>query len=121
MKLAKVAEVSEVSEVSEVAKVAEVPGVDFTPVVQEKEVSMVKAFLKADQADRFFPFLQWQGLVDLVVVGPSHLQGAGEAVVEVTPVEVVERIAAVVEEDLIMLGEINKITCITGHLLVMVW
>ena len=113
MKLAKVAEVSEV------AKVAEVPGVDFTP--QEKEISMVKAFLKADQADRFFPILQWQGLVDLVVVGPSHLQGAGEAVVEVTPVEVVERIPAVVEEDLIMLGEINKITCITGHLLVMVW
>ena len=112
MKLAKVAEVAEV---------AEVPEVDFTPVVQEKEVMMVKAFLKADQADKFFPILQWRGLVDLVVVGPSHLQGAGEAVVEVTLVEMVERIPAVVEEDLIMSGEINKITCITGHLLVMVW
>ena len=112
---------AEVAEVSEVAKVAEVSGVDFTPVVQEKEVRMVKAFLKADQADKFLLILQWRGLVDLVVVGPSHLQGAGEAVVEVTPVEVVERIPAVVEEDLIMLGEINKITCITGHLLVMVW
>ena len=104
MKLAKVAEVSEMAEA------AEVPGVDFTPMVQEKEVRMVKAFLKADQADKFFPILQWRGLADLVVVGPSHLQGAGEAVVEVTPVEVVERILAVVEEDLIMSGEINKIT-----------
>ena len=112
---------AEVAEVSEVAKVAEVSGVDFTPVVQEKEVRMVKAFLKADQADTFLPILQWRGLVDLVVVGPSHLQGAGEAVVEVTPVEVVERIPVVVEEDLIMSGEINKITCITGRLLVMVW
>ena len=118
---------AEVAEVSEVAKVAEVSGVDFTPVVQEKEVRMVKAFLKADQADqadqadKFLPILQWRGLVDLVVVGPSHLQGAGEAVVEVTPVEVVERIPVVVEEDLIMSGEINKITCITGRLLVMVW
>ena len=112
---------AEVAEVSEVAKVAEVSGVDFTPVVQEKEVRMVKAFLKADQADKFFPILQWRGLVDLVVVGHSHLQAAGEAVVEVTLVEVVERIPAVVEEDLIMSGEIIKITCITGHLLVMVW
>ena len=112
---------AEVAEVSEVAKVAEVSGVDFTPVVQEKEVRMVKAFLKADQADKFLPILQWRGLVDLVVVGPSHLQGAGEAVVEVTPVEVVERIPVVVEEDLIMSGEINKITCITGRLLVVVW
>ena len=40
---------------------------------------------------------------------------------DVTPVEGVESIPVVVGEDLIMSGEINEITCITGHLLVMVW
>ena len=83
-----------------------------------------KGFLEGGSGGQVFSnssILQWRGLVDLVVVGPSHLQGAGEAVVEVTSVEVVERIPVVVEEDLIMSGEINKITCITGHLLVMVW
>ena len=93
---------------------------DFTPVVQETKTGVVRAFLRADRADKFRPILKGRGLVDLVVVGPSHLQGVGE-VVEVTPVEVVERIPVVVGEDLIMSGEINKITCITGHLLVMVW
>ena len=95
--------------------------VDFTPVVQETKTGVVRAFLRADRADKFRPILKGRGLVDLVVVGPSHLQGVGEVVVEVTPVEVVERIPVVVGEDLIMSGEINKITCITGHLLVMVW
>ena len=98
--------------------------VDFTPVVQEAKTGVVRAFLRADRADKFRPVLKGRGLVglvDLVVVGPSHLQGVGEVVVEVTPVEVVERIPVVVGEDLIMSGEINKITCITGHLLVMVW
>ena len=100
---------------------AEVAEVDFTPVVQETEVGVVRAFLRAGRADKFRSVLKAWGLVDLVVVGPSHLQGVGEVVVEVTPVEVVERIPVVVGEDLIMSGEINKITCITGHLLVMVW
>ena len=95
--------------------------VDFTPVVQETKTGVVRAFFRADRADKFRPILKGRGLVDLVVVGPSHLQGVGEVVVEVTPVEVVERIPVVVGEDLIMSGEINKITCITGHLLVMVW
>ena len=99
---------------------AEVAEVDVTPVVQETKTGVVRAFLRADRADKFRPILKGRGLVDLVVVGPSHLQGVGE-VVEVTPVEVVERIPVVVGEDLIMSGEINKITCITGHLLVMVW
>ena len=97
--------------------------VDFTPVMQETDVGMVRAFFRAGRADKFRSVLKGWGLVDLVdlvVVGPSHLQGVGE-VVEVTPVEVVERIPVVVGEDLIMSGEINKITCITGHLLVMVW
>ena len=60
--------------------------------------------------------------MDLVVgvVGPGHVLGVGE-VVEVTQVGVVERLLAVVGGDLIMSGEINKITCITRHLLVMVW
>ena len=60
--------------------------------------------------------------MDLVVgvVGPGHVLGVGK-VVEVTQVGVVERLLAVVGEDLIMSGEINKITCITRHLLVMVW
>ena len=40
---------------------------------------------------------------------------------EVTPVEMVESIPVVVGEDLITSGEINKITVVTGHLLVMVW
>ena len=100
---------------------AQVAEVDFTPVVQETKTGVVRAFLRADRADKFRPILKGRGLVDLVVVGPSHLQGVGEVVVEVTPVEVVERIPVVVGEDLIMSGEINKITCITGHLLVMVW
>ena len=52
--------------------------------------------------------------------GARHVLGVGE-VVEVTLVGVVEGLPAVVGEDLIMSGEINKITCITGHLLVMVW
>ncbi len=107
------------AEVEEVAEVAEVAEVDFTLVVQEMEIAVVRAFLRADRADKFCPIFQWRGLVDLVVVAPSHFQGVGE--VEVTPVEVVERIPVVVGEDLIMSGEINKITCITGHLLVMVW
>ena len=100
---------------------AQVAEVDFTPVVQETKTGVVRAFLRADRADKFRPILKGRGLVDLVVVRPSHLQGVGEVVVEVTPVEVVERIPVVVGEDLIMSGEINKITCITGHLLVMVW
>ena len=56
------------------------------------------------------------------VVGPRHIHGVGKVVVVVglTPVEAVESIPVVVGEDLIMSGEINKITCITGHLLVMV-
>ena len=103
------------------AEVVEVAEVDFTPVMQEPEVGMVRAFFRAGRADKFRSVLKGWGLVDLVVVGPSHLQGVGEVVVEVTPVEVVERIPVVVGEDLIMSGEINKITCTTGHLLVMVW
>ena len=100
----------------------EVAEVDFTPVVQETEIAVVRAFLRVDRADEFRPVFQWGGLVDLVVgvVGPGHVLGVGE-VVEVTLVGVVERLPAVVGEDLIMSGEINKITCITGHLLVMVW
>lgn len=75
------------------------------------------------RADKFCPIFQWRDLVDLVVVvvGPSHLLGMGEVVAEVTPVEVVERIPVVVGEDLIMSGAINEITCVAGHLLVMVW
>ena len=103
----------------------------FTPVVQETETAVVRAFFRADWVDKFRPVLKWRGLVDLVVgvvgvvglvgvVGPGHVLGVGE-VVEVTLVGVVERLPAVVGEDLIMSGEINKITCITGHLLVMVW
>ena len=92
---------------------------DFTPVVQDSEIRVVRAFFRADWAEKFGPVLKWRGLVDLVVVAPSHFQGVGE--VEVTLVEVVERIPVAVGEDLIMSGEINKITCITGHLLVMVW
>ena len=103
------------------AEVVEVAEVDFTPVMHEPEVGMVRAFFRAGRADKFRSVLKGWSLVDLVVVGPSHLQGVGEVVVEVTPVEVVERIPVVVGEDLIMSGEINKITCTTGHLLVMVW
>ena len=100
----------------------EVAEVGFTPVVQETETAVVRAFFRADWVDKFRPVLKWRGLVDLVVgvVGPGHVLGVGE-VVEVTLVGVVERLPAVVGEDLIMSGEINKITCITGHLLVMVW
>ena len=60
--------------------------------------------------------------MDLVeeVVGPGHVLGVGE-VVEVTLVGVVERLPAVAGEDLIMSGEINKITAVIGHHLVMVW
>ena len=97
----------------------------FTPVVQETETAVVRAFFRVDWVDKFRPVLKWRGLVDLVVgvvgvVGPGHVLGVGE-VVEVTLVGVVEGLPAVVGEDLIMSGEINKITCITGHLLVMVW
>ena len=97
----------------------------FTPVVQETETAVVRAFFRADWVDKFRPVLKWRGLVDLVVgvvgvVRPGHVLGVGE-VVEVTLVGVVEGLPAVVGEDLIMSGEINKITCITGHLLVMVW
>ena len=107
---------------AEVEEVAEVAEVDFTPVVQEMEIAVVRAFLRADRADKFCPIFQWRDLVDLVVVGPIHLLGMGEVVAEVTPVEVVvERISVVVGEDLIMSGAINEITCVAGHLLVMVW
>ena len=115
----------EVAEVAQVAQVAQVVEVDFIPVVQETEIAVVRAFFRADRVDNFRPVLNWRGLVDLAVgvvgvVGPSHVLGVGE-VVGVTPVEAVESIPAVVGEDLIMSGEINEITCITGHLLVMVW
>ena len=102
---------AEVEEVAKVAEVEEVAEVDFTAVVQEMEIAV----------DKFSPIFQWRDLVDLVVVvvGPSHLLGMGEVVAEVTPVEVVERIPVVVGEDLIM--SINEITCVAGHLLVMVW
>ena len=108
---------------AEVEEVAEVAEVDFTLVVQEMEIAVVRAFLRADRADKFCPIFQWRDLVDLVVVvvGPNHLLGMGEVVAEVTPVEVVERISVVVGEDLIMSGAINEITCVAGHLLVMVW
>ena len=109
---------------AEVEDVAEVAEVDFTLVVQEMEIAVVRAFLRADRADKFCPIFQWRDLVDLVVVvvvGPNHLLGMGEVVAEVTPVEVVERIPVVVGEDLIMSGAINEITCVAGHLLVMVW
>ena len=104
---------------------SEVAEVDFTPVVQETEIAVVRAFLRVDRADEIRPVFQRGGLMDLVdlvvgVVGSSQVLGVGE-VVEVTLVGVVERLPAVVGEDLIMSGEINKITCITGHLLVMVW
>ena len=78
-----------------------------------------KGFLKGGSGGRGSSSFLMGGLVDLVV-GPGHVLGVGE-VVEVTLVGVVERLPAVVGEDLIMSGEINKITCITGHLLVMVW
>ena len=125
--MADVAEVAQVAEVAEVAEVAQVVEVDFIPVVQETEIAVVRAFFRADRVDKFRPVLNWRGLVDLAVgvVGPSHVYGVGEVVGEevvgVTPVEAVESIPAVVGEDLIMSGEINEITCITGHLLVMVW
>ena len=112
---------------AEVAEEAQVVEVDFIPVVQETEIAVVRAFFRADRVDKFRPVLDWRGLVDLAVgvVGPSHVYGMrevlGEEVVGVTPVEAVESIPVVVGEDLIMSGEINKITCITGHLLVMVW
>ena len=106
---------------AEVEEIAEVAEVDFTAMVQEMEIAVVRAFLRADRADKFCPIFQWRDLVDLVVVGPSHLLGMGEVVAEVTPVEVVERIPVVVGEDLIMSGAINEITCVAGHLLVMVW
>ena len=106
---------------AEVEEIAEVAEVDFTTMVQEMEIAVVRAFLRADRADKFCPIFQWRDLVDLVVVGPSHLLGMGEVVAEVTPVEVVERIPVVVGEDLIMSGAINEITCVAGHLLVMVW
>ena len=96
---------------------------DFTPVVQETETAMVRAFLRADWVDKFRPVLKWPGLVDLVVgvVGPSHVYGVGEVVGEVTLVEVVESIPAVVGEDLIISGEINKVSAVSEQLLVMVW
>ena len=110
---------------AEVAEVAQVVEVDFIPVVQETEIAVVRAFFRADRVDKFRPVLNWRGLVDLAVgvVGPRHIHGVGKVVVVVgvTPVEAVESIPVVVGEDLIMSGEINKITCITGHLLVMVW
>lgn len=106
---------------AEVEEIAEVAEVDFTAMVQEMEIAVVRAFLRADRADKLCPMFQWRDLVDLVVVGPSHILGMGEVVAEVTPVEVVERIPVVVGEDLIMSGAINEITCVAGHLLVMVW
>ena len=106
---------------AEVEEIAEVAEVDFTAMLQEMEIAVVRAFLRADRADKFCPIFQWRDLVDLVVVGLSHLLGMGEVVAEVTPVEVVERIPVVVGEDLIMSGAINEITCVAGHLLVMVW
>ena len=103
----------------------EVAEVDFTPVVQETEIAVVRAFLRVDRADEIRPVFQRGGLMDLVdlvvgVVGSSQVLGVGE-VVEVTLVGVVERLPAVVGEDLIMSGEINKITAVIGHHLVMVW
>ena len=108
---------------AEVAEVAQVVEVDFIPVVQETEIAVVRAFFRADRVDNFRPVLNWRGLVDLAVgvVGPSHIHRVGEVVVGVTPVEAVESFPVVVGEDLIMSGEINKITCIAGHILVMVW
>ena len=35
----------------------EVAEVDFTPVVQETEIAVVRAFLRADWADKCRPFL----------------------------------------------------------------
>ena len=107
---------------------SEVAEVDFTPVVQETEIAVVRAFLRVDRADEFRPVFQRGSLVDLVdlvvgvvgVKGSSQVLGVGE-VVEVTLVGVVERLPAVVGEDLIMSGEINKITAVIGHHLVMVW
>ena len=119
--MADVAEVAQVAEVAEVAEVAQVVEVDFIPVVQETEIAVVRAFFRADRVDNFRPVLNWRGLVDLAVGVVGHIHGVGEVVVGVTPVEAVESIPVVVGEDLIMSGEINKITCITGHLLVMVW
>ena len=104
---------------------SEVAEVDFTPVVQETEIAVVRAFLRVDRADEIRPVFQRGGLMDLVdlvvgVVGSSQVLGVGE-VVEVTLVGVVERLHAVAGEDLIMSGEINKITAVIGHHLVMVW
>ena len=104
---------------------SEVAEVDFTPVVQETEIAVVRAFLRVDRADEIRPVFQRGGLMDLVdlvvgVVGSSQVLGVGE-VVEVTLVGVVERLPAVAGEDLIMSGEINKITAVIGHHLVMVW
>ena len=104
---------------------SEVAEVDFTPVVQETEIAVVRALLRVDRADEIRPVFQRGGLMDLVdlvvgVVGSSQVLGVGE-VVEVTLVGVVERLPAVAGEDLIMSGEINKITAVIGHHLVMVW
>ena len=104
---------------------SEVAEVDFTPVVQETEIAVVRAFLRVDRADEIRPVFQRGGLMDLVdlvvgVVGSSQVLGVGE-VVEVTLVGVVERLPAVAGEDLIMSGEINRITAVIGHHLVMVW
>ena len=104
---------------------SEVAEVDFTPVVQETEIAVVRAFLRVDRADEIRPVFQRGGLMDLVdlvvgVVGSSQVLGVGE-VVEVTLVGVVERLPAVAGEDLTMSGEINKITAVIGHHLVMVW
>ena len=51
----------------------EVTEVDFIPVVQETEVGMARAFLRADQGDKSRPILKRQGLVDSGVVGPGHV------------------------------------------------
>ena len=105
---------------------SEVAEVDFTPVVQETEIAVVRAFLRVDRADEIRPVFQRGGLMDLVdlvvgVVGSSQVLGVVGEVVEVTLVGVVERLPAVAGEDLIMSGEINKITAVIGHHLVMVW
>ena len=83
-----------------------------------------KGFLEGGSGGQVSPSSQRAGFSGFGGFGGGGAQspsGRGEVVVEVTPVEVVERIPVVVGEDLIMSGEINKITCITGHLLVMVW
>ena len=49
---------------AEVAQVAQVVEVDFITVVQETEIAMVRAFFRADRADKFRPVLNWRGLVD---------------------------------------------------------